>query len=92
MLDQTWHITPGVMELQRAVNEHLTKFDQSDFLTWAKDKGHKFSDMGHLLETGHLHVFCEIEKYLNFKTITSLTPEVAEKFKQKLKDLYDNPN
>jgi hypothetical protein len=95
MLDQTWHVTPAVMELQRYVNENLTKFDQTDFLTWAKHRGHKFSTMGHLLEPGHLHVSREIEKYINLKTINSLTPEVAERFKQKLKERCDrelNPN
>jgi hypothetical protein len=89
ILDQTWNVTPAVMELQRYVNDHLTKFDQTDFLTWAKDRGHKFSAMGHLLDLGHLHVFREIEKYINLKSITTLTPEVAENFKQKLKELKD---
>jgi len=89
MLDQSWHVTPAVMELQRFINEHLVKFGQEDFLTWTKNKGHGFSAMGHLLEPGHLHVFREIEKYLNFKTITSLRPEVAENFKQKLRILYE---
>jgi hypothetical protein len=87
MLDQTWHVTPAVIELQRFINENLTKFDQTDFLTWAKDKGHTLSAMGHLLDLGHLHVFREIEKYIKLKTITTLTPEVAETFKQKLKEL-----
>jgi hypothetical protein len=93
VLDQTWHVTPAVMELQRYVNEHLTTFDQENFLVWAKNKGHEFTTMGHLLEPGHLHVFREIEKCINFDTITSLTPEVAENFKLKLRSLYEtNPD
>jgi hypothetical protein len=89
ILDQTWNVTPAVMELQRYVNDHLTKFDQTSFLIWAKNKGHEFSAMGHLMEPGHLHVFRELEKYINVNSITSLTPEVAENFKQKLKELYE---
>jgi len=93
ILDQRWNVTPAVMELQRQLKEKLTTFDQEDFLSWAKARGHAITERGHLLETGHLHVSREIEKCLNLGTINSLGVDMSCQLKQKLKDLHElKPN
>ena len=53
VLDQRWHVTPGISVLQTAIRPHISRFEDMDFLTWSKQKGHAITSIGHPLEEAH---------------------------------------
>lgn len=86
ILDQKWNVTPAVIAMQIEMEKYLTTFDNTDFLTWAKNNGHTLTENGHLLEVGHLHVCRELEKMIVLKKISSLGREMSENLEQKIKE------
>jgi hypothetical protein len=53
MLDQRWHTTPAIVDLQEYVRPHLTTFDSLNFQQWSKKNGHPITSIGHPLESAH---------------------------------------
>jgi hypothetical protein len=53
MLDQRWHTTPAIVELQEYIRPHLTTFDSLNFQQWSKKNGHPITSRGHPLESAH---------------------------------------
>jgi hypothetical protein len=53
IFDQQWNITPAVTDLQEYVRQHLTTFDDLNFLDWSKKNGYPITKIGHPLEAAH---------------------------------------
>jgi hypothetical protein len=53
MLDQRWHTTPAITELQEYIRPHLTTFDGLNFQRWAAKNGHAITSTGHPLDAAH---------------------------------------
>jgi hypothetical protein len=53
IFDQTWHVTPAVVDLQEYVRPYMTTFDNLNFLTWSKQRGHHITQSGHPLDDAH---------------------------------------
>jgi hypothetical protein len=53
MLDQRWHTTPAIVDLQEYIRPHLTTFDGLNFQQWSKKNGHPITSIGHPLESAH---------------------------------------
>ena len=53
MLDQQWHTTPAITELQEYIRPHLTTFDGLNLQQWSKKNGHPITNIGHPLEAAH---------------------------------------
>jgi hypothetical protein len=52
-LDQRWHTTPAIVDLQEYIRPHLTTFDGLNFQQWSKKNGHPITSIGHPLESAH---------------------------------------
>jgi len=53
MLDQRWHTTPGIVDLQEYIRPHLTTFNSLNFQQWSKKNGYPITSIGHPLEAAH---------------------------------------
>ena len=53
MLDQEWHTTPAVEELQDYIRPYLTTFDGISFLNWTRSQKYSETKQGHPLEEAH---------------------------------------
>lgn len=61
--DQRWNVMPGVLELQKYIQPHMTTFEGQTFLEWAKKKGFPISENLHPLEPAHQAAFELIKGY-----------------------------
>jgi hypothetical protein len=57
IFDSEWHTSPAVTLLQNYLKPHCATFDNKNFIQYAQDLGHKITDAGHLLESGHRACF-----------------------------------
>lgn len=53
LFDTQFTVPPAVSWLQEQVQDHMTTFDGTDFLTWSRDQGYAISANGHPLESAH---------------------------------------
>ena len=53
IFDQTWHITPAVIDLQKYVEPYMTTFDGLNFLEWSRAHGYPETEAWHPLEEAH---------------------------------------
>ena len=53
MLDQRWHTTPAVIDLQEYIKPHLTKFENKTFLDWSRSNGYPETAAWHPLAEAH---------------------------------------
>lgn len=53
LFDTQFTVPPAVEWLQAQVQDHMTTFDGTDFLTWSRDQGYAISANGHPLESAH---------------------------------------
>ena len=53
ILDQRWHTSPAVLDLQEYVRPYMTAFDDQTFLEWSRANNYSISPTLHPLETAH---------------------------------------
>jgi hypothetical protein len=53
MLDQTWHITPAVTDLQDYIRPYMNTFEGKNFLEWSRHYGFPEGNTSHPLEQAH---------------------------------------
>jgi hypothetical protein len=65
LLDQRWHVSPAILELQSYIRPFITNFDEKSFLEWSKANGYPIGPGGHPLEAAHLAASDYIIKRFN---------------------------
>jgi hypothetical protein len=53
ILDQRWHTSPAVIDLQEYIRPHMTMFDSQTFLEWSRANNYAISTTFHPLEQAH---------------------------------------
>ena len=53
LVDQQWHTTPAVLDLQEYIKPHMTTFEGHSFLKWSRANGYPETEMWHPLEQAH---------------------------------------
>jgi hypothetical protein len=53
IFDQTWNITPAVVDLQKYVQPYMTTFDNLNFLKWSQQHSYAITKSQHPLEEAH---------------------------------------
>lgn len=57
LFETEWHCDPVIKQLQQRIRPEMITFDNSTFLTWAKEKGFPISETLHPLEQAHEEAF-----------------------------------
>lgn len=63
IFETEWHTSPAIEMLQAAIKPQMTQFENTTFLDWAKQNGHKISPAWHPLESAHRAGFELINSY-----------------------------
>lgn len=63
LLDQRWHVSPAVVDLQEYVKPHLMTFEGQTFLDWSRAHGYAESAGWHPLEAAHCAAFESIKNH-----------------------------
>lgn len=53
LFESTWHVSPGMIELQDYIKPYLNYFDGMTFLDWSKKNGYQITEKWHPLEQAH---------------------------------------
>lgn len=53
ILEDQWHATPAITDLQQQIKPYLNRFEGHNFLEWSKKKGFPISETQHPLEPAH---------------------------------------
>jgi len=77
ILENKWHATPAITDLQDYIRPWLTTFEGKTFLDWSRKHKFPISETMHPLEEAHTagakYVIFEIQRYLSGRSI-SLAP------------------
>lgn len=65
LLDQRWHTTSAVIDLQSYIKPHMIQFEGQTFLEWSRTNGFAISSKLHPLEDAHRSAF-ELVKNQSF--------------------------
>ena len=73
ILENEWHATPAITDMQDYIRPWLTTFEGKTFLDWSKTHKFPISKTMHPLEQAHTagakYIMSEIQNYLGGRTI-----------------------
>jgi hypothetical protein len=53
LFEQRWHVTPAILDLQKQVLPHMTRFEGKNFLDWSRQHGYPEGVKWHPLDQAH---------------------------------------